>query len=66
MKCLNCGSERITDTLATRSNLNEFIEMTTWRGRRRPSGAAKTLLTGRACLDCGYIAMFATDPSDLE
>jgi hypothetical protein len=56
----------MTDTLATRSKYNEFIEMTTWRGMRRPWGAAKTLLTGRACLDCGYIAMFATDPSDLE
>ena len=66
MKCLNCGSERMTDTLGARSRMNSLIEMTTWLGMKRPSGASATLLTGRACLDCGYIAMFATDPSDLE
>ena len=42
-----------------------FVKMTTWLGRRKPSGAAESRLTGRACLDCGYIAMFAKDPSDL-
>ena len=66
MKCLNCGSERITGTLAAKSEANVFVKMTTWMGRKKPSGAADTRLTGRACLDCGYIAMFAKDPSDLR
>ena len=65
MRCLNCGSDRITEALAARSEANVLVKMTTWLGKKKPSGAAETRLTGRACLDCGYIAMFATDPSDL-
>lgn len=66
MKCLNCGSTNVTDPLVLRSSGNLRIRVTTWGGNRKPSGGTHSELAGRGCRDCGYMAVFATDPAALK
>ena len=69
MKCLNCGSENVTDSLAVEDDGaypagNHKVGMQS--GRKRASKAASSRLQARVCLDCGYTALFAEDPSALS
>lgn len=69
MKCLNCGSEKVTDLLAVEDDGaypagNHKVEIQ--HGRKRTSKAAGSRLQARVCLDRGYTALFAENPSALS
>ena len=66
MQCLNCGSANVTDPLGLRSSGNFLLQVTTWEGQRKPMGGTHSDLAGRACRDCGYLAVFVTDPAALK
>jgi ribosomal protein L32 len=69
MKCLNCGSEKITGALAVEDDGaypagNHKVGAQS--GRKRASKTATSRLHARVCIDCGYTALFADDPSALS
>ena len=69
MNCLNCGSDNITDPLAVEDDGAYPAgnhKVTTRHGRKRASKASDSRLHARVCLDCGYTALFAEDPSGLS
>lgn len=69
MKCLNCGSDNLTSSLAVEDDGAYPAgnhKVTTRHGRSRASKASGTRLAARACLECGFTALFAEDPSALS
>jgi len=69
MKCLNCGSDNLTSSLAVEDDGAYPAgnhKVTTRQGRSRASKASGTRLAARACLECGFTALFAEDPSALS
>ena len=68
MKCLNCGSENVTDPLAVEDDGAYPAgnhKVSTRHGRKRASKGASSRLQARVCVDCGYAALFAEQPSAL-
>ena len=69
MHCLNCGSESVTDSLAVEDDGAYPAgnhKVGTRQGLKRLSKTVSTRLHARVCLDCGFTALFAEDPSELS
>jgi len=69
MKCLNCGSANITEPLAVEDDGAYPAgnhKVTTRHGRSRAKKGSEARLAARVCVDCGFTALFAADPSALS
>ena len=69
MKCLHCGSEKVTGALAVEDDDaypagNHKVGMQS--GRKRAPNTASSRLQARVCLECGYTALIAEDLSALS